>query len=74
MTQEFTNSTELKEIVGQTKEAKSNAFKTALSPDISDETAEKVLLYAKSLAFSEAYLQIALIRKLRMENHDETRN
>ena len=67
MTQEFSSSTELRRLVGETKEAKGNALKTALSPTVTDQTAEKVLLYAESLAFAEVYLQIALVRKLRME-------
>ena len=64
----------MKELVAQTKEAKGHALTTAVGKNIDDDTADRVLLYAESLAFAEVYLQIALVRKIRLERHDETRN
>lgn len=62
-------STGLKELVSEVKEAKGHALKSALDwPD--DETVEKLLLYAESLAAAEAHLQIALVRKIRMERSE----
>lgn len=58
-------------LIAETKEAKGHALSTAVSESITDDTANRVLLYAESLALAECHLQIALVRNIRLQRVKE---